>query len=101
MLPAAAAADGERTASPLHPCHTGTPFYEEIGMPFYKVWYRNSPEPLEHSSASILHEDKILDLVLKKENIASTGPSLKDIIASNNLAPVRYTEDESEPFTIG
>jgi len=56
---------------------------------------------LEHSSASILHEDKILDLVLKKENIASTGPDLKDIIASNNLGPVRYTEDESEPFTIG
>jgi len=70
-------------------------------MPFYKVWYRNSPEPLEHSSASILHEDKILDLVLQKENIASTGTSLKDIIASNNLGPVRYTEDESEPFTIG
>lgn len=82
-------------------------------MPFYRIWYRNNSEPLEHSSASILHEDKILDLVLQKENIvahlipdavrggpASTGPSLKEIIAQNNLAPVRYTEDESEPFTI-
>lgn len=83
-------------------------------MPFYKVWYRNNPDPLEYSSASILHEGKVLDLVLQKENIiahpipdaprgapASTGPSLKEIIARNNLAPVRYTEDESEPFTIG
>lgn len=83
-------------------------------MPFYKVWYRNNPEPLEYSSASILHEDKVLDLVLQKENIiahlipdamrggpASISPSLKEIIARNNLAPVRYTEDESEPFTIG
>lgn len=83
-------------------------------MPFYKVGYRNNPEPLEYSSASILHEDKVLDLVLQRGNIithsipdaplgtpASTSPSLKEIIARNNLAPVRYTEDESEPFTIG
>lgn len=83
-------------------------------MPFYKVWYRNNPEPLEYSSASILHEDKVLDLVLQKENISahlipdttrggppSTSPSLKEIIARNDLGPVRYTEDESEPFTIG
>lgn len=82
-------------------------------MPFYKVWYRNNPEPLEYSSASILHEDKVLDLVLQKENIAarlisdatrgaaSNGQSLTEIIARNSLGPVRYTEDESEPFTIG
>lgn len=83
-------------------------------MPFYKVWYRNNPDPLQYSSASILHEDKVLDLVLQKENIAahlipdatpggpaSASPSLKEIIARNNLGPVRYTEDESEPFTIG
>ena len=82
-------------------------------MPFYKVWYRNNPEPLEYSSASILHEDKVLDLVLQKENIAarlisdatrgaaSKGQSLTEIIARNSLGPVRYTEDESEPFTIG
>ena len=88
-------------ASPVYTCHTDPPVYEEFGMPFYKVWYRNSPEPLEYSSASILHEDKILDLVLKKENIAPTGPSLQDIITSNNLGPVRYTEYESEPFIIG
>ena len=73
-------------------------------MPFYKVWYRNNPEPLETSSAGRLNEAQILDLVLKKEGIAApvgTSSSSEEIIRANNLSPLRYTEDEGEPFTIG
>lgn len=70
-------------------------------MPFYNVWYSNKSEPLEFSSASRVREEQILDRVFEQENIAPDASStLSERIAKNNLGPVRYTEDESEPFTI-
>lgn len=82
-------------------------------MPFYKVWYSNKTEPLEFSTAGRCREEDIVERVLAAEKIAAqptpdadrgdagaTAPSLKEVIARNNLAPVRYTEDESEPHTI-
>jgi hypothetical protein len=80
-------------------------------MPFYKVWYRNNPEPLEISSAGRLSEEEILDHVLEHERNAASPdasrgapaarpPTAKEIIGQHKLAPVRYTEDEGEPFTI-
>ena len=74
-------------------------------MPSYSVWYRNNPEPLEFATAYRCTETQIVDHILAHENLASPGadpamPSVQDIIASNNLAPVRYTEDESETNTI-
>lgn len=82
-------------------------------MPFYKVWYSNKTEPLEFSTAGRCREEEIIDRVLAKEAMVpyqgadairgergDTAPSLNEIIANNNLTPVRYTEDESEPFTI-
>lgn len=78
-------------------------------MPFYKVWYRNKAEPLEFSTAGRCREEDIVERILEEEHIAahlipdvnrggpaSTAPDLQEIIARNNLAPVRYTEDESE-----
>jgi hypothetical protein len=83
-----------------------SPFKEEA-MPLYRVWYQNKSEPLEFTSAGILREDAIVERVLAQENIradsdaaAGKPPSLQELIANNNLAPVRYTEDESEPQTI-
>lgn len=75
-------------------------------MPFYKIWYRNNPEPLEASSAGRLSESQIVELVVQKENItahapASGAPTVQEIIDQNKLSPVRYAEDEGEPFTIG
>ncbi len=74
-------------------------------MPSYSVWYRNNPEPLEFATAYRCTETQIVDHILAHEKLASPGadpamPSVQDIIASNNLAPVRYTEDESETNTI-
>jgi len=83
-------------------------------MPFYKVWYSNKTEPLEFSTAGRCREEEIVDRILAEEHIVAheiadanrgdaggPGPSLKEIIARNNLAPVRYAEDEGEPYTIG
>jgi len=82
-------------------------------MPFYRVWYRNNTEPLEFSTAGITRDDAILDRVLQHENIvpfvippANRGdagvmaPTFGQLIEKNNLGPVRYTVDESEPVTI-
>ena len=88
---------------------------EEIGMPFYKVWYQNKPEPLEFSTAGRIREEEIVDRLLAHEQrIAYVSPeaqrdgaatvvrpTVQELISSNDLTPVRYTEDESEPFTIG
>ncbi len=74
-------------------------------MPSYSVWYRNNPEPLEFVTAYRCTETQIVDHILAHEEIvppeaAPDMPSVQDIIASNHLAPVRYTEDESETNTI-
>ncbi|MET0320653.1 MAG: hypothetical protein ABW069_08035 [Duganella sp.] len=75
-------------------------------MPFYKVWYRNSAEALEFSSAARVREEEIIERILARENIAApvgtdgAAPSVGELIKKNNLAPVRYAEDEGEPYTI-
>lgn len=71
-------------------------------MPSYSVWYRNNPEPLEFATAYRCTETQIVDHILAHEKIAQQegAPSVQELIASNNLAPVRYTEDESETNTI-
>ena len=73
-------------------------------MPSYSVWYRNNPEPLEFATAFRCTEAQILDHVLTQEQIAppaAPAPGVKELIATHKLAPVRYTEDESEAHTIG
>jgi hypothetical protein len=77
-----------------------------MDMPFYKVWYRNNPQPLEFSSAARVRDAEIVARIFQHENI--NPPVLADgqssnlgaLIAANGLAPVRYAEDEGEPFTI-
>ena len=70
-------------------------------MPLYKVWYRNNPQPLEFSTAGMCREDDIVERILTHENLArDTTQTPQELIARNKLAPVRYTEDESEPQTI-
>jgi hypothetical protein len=71
-------------------------------MPSYSVWYRNNPEPLEFVTAYRCTEAQIVDHILAHEQIAQPegAPSVQELIASNHLAPVRYTEDESETNTI-
>lgn len=72
-------------------------------MPSYSVWYRNNPAPLEFVTAYRCTEWQILEHILTQEKMApvAAGPSVKELIASHELAPVRYTEDESETNTIG
>lgn len=71
-------------------------------MPTYRVWYRNNEEPLEFASASRLDDIAILERVFEEEQIdQSVVRSAKEMIATNALGPVRYTEDESEMNTIG
>ena len=72
-------------------------------MPSYTVWYSNKTEPLEFATAFRPSELQILEHILQHENIApvAPGPTVAEIIAANQLAPVRYTEDESEVNTIG
>ena len=83
-------------------------------MPSYSVWYRNNPEPLEFATAYRCTELQILEHIFAKENIAlaaapaaraempvAAGPSAQELIVAHQLAPVRYTEDESEANTIG
>ena len=71
-------------------------------MPTYRVWYRNNEEPLAFATPGRISEAEILDRVLAHEGIAPTGPAtVPALIASHGLAPVRYTEDESEMNTIG
>ena len=83
-------------------------------MPSYSVWYRNNPAPLEFATAYRCTELQILEHIFAQEKIApaitppagddmpvATGPGVKELIATHQLAPVRYTEDESETNTIG
>ena len=76
-------------------------------MPSYTVWYRDNAEPLEFVTAYRPTEMQILEHILAHEDIsapdASAAPALSaaEVIASHRLAPVRYTEDESEINTIG
>jgi hypothetical protein len=85
----------------------------EIGMPTYRVWYRDIPEPLEFASAGRCSDSEILDHIFAHENIApstippgqagnpaSAAPTVQELIAQHHLAPVRYAEDESEIQTI-
>lgn len=82
-------------------------------MPNYRVWYRDIPEPLEFASAGRCSDIEILDQIFAHENIApsaipsaqggnpaSAAPTVQELIAQHHLAPVRYTEDESEIQTI-
>ena len=74
-------------------------------MPSYSVWYRNNPEPLEFATAYRCTEVQIVDQILEHERIAPAAtaapyPGVSELIARNELAPVRYTEDESEMHTI-
>ena len=74
-------------------------------MPNYRVWYRDNEEPLEFATAYRCSEQQILEQVFAHEKIApsdgsgnsgAAAPSVQERIAANHLAPVRYTEDESE-----
>lgn len=78
-------------------------------MPNYRVWYRDNEEPLEFATAYRCSEAQIVDQVFAHEKIApsaaasagsgdsgAAAPSVQERIADYHLAPVRYTEDESE-----
>jgi hypothetical protein len=67
-------------------------------MPFYRVWYRNNEEPLEFSTPGRCSEAEIIDHILAHEHIERDDPTatVQQLIARHHLAPVRYTEDESE-----
>ena len=76
-------------------------------MPLYRVWYRDNPEPLEFTTSWRCSEAEILDHVFTHEHIVqptrqdAPAPTVQELIASHRLAPVRYTEDESEMNVIG
>lgn len=71
-------------------------------MPIYRVWYRNNEEPLEFATPGRISETEIVEHVLAHEGIELAGPTtVQALIATHALAPVRYTEDESEMNTIG
>ena len=71
-------------------------------MPLYRVWYRDNEEPLEFTTPGRIGEAEILDRVLEHERIERTPSSTAQaLVAGHALAPVRYTEDESEMNTIG
>lgn len=70
-------------------------------MPHFRVWYRDNPEPLEFATAYRPSELQIVEQILSHEKIAvadrgADGNTVTALIAANSLAPVRYTEDESE-----
>jgi hypothetical protein len=68
-----------------------------MDMPTYRVWYRNNEEPLEFTTPGRISETEIVEHVLEHERIERAGASnLQELVASHGLAPVRYTEDESE-----
>jgi hypothetical protein len=72
-----------------------------MGMPLYRVWYRDIEEPIEFSTATRTSEAEIVAHVLAHDNVAAAAgpgaaPSVKELIARHKLAPLRYTEDESE-----
>ena len=69
-------------------------------MPMYQVWYRDIEEPLAFTTASRCTEEEILQRILAHEGVAAPAgqedASASALIGANKLAPVRYTEDESE-----
>jgi hypothetical protein len=67
-------------------------------MPNFRVWYRDNEEPLEFATAYRPSDIQILEQILAHEKIpaADAGTTATELIAANQLAPVRYTEDESE-----
>jgi len=69
-------------------------------MPLYQVWYRDSEAPLAFTAASRCSEEEIVQHILAHEHLAAPAggehASAQAMIAANKLAPVRYTEDESE-----
>ena len=65
-------------------------------MPIYRVWYRNNEEPLEFATPGRISETEIVEHVLEHERIERGASTVQELVASHNLAPVRYTEDESE-----
>lgn len=79
-------------------------------MPYYRVWYRTNEQPLEFTNASFIRDDEIVQRILEQEHIAvPVAPagaepfppeSLKELIESNQLGPVRYVVDASEVLTI-
>lgn len=82
-------------------------------MPLYQVWYQENDEPLRFTRAERLSDRDIVGRILEHESIApmlitdknrggagDQEPSLSEIIQRNNLAPVRYTMDESEMIVI-
>jgi hypothetical protein len=80
----------------------GNIHHEEAGMPLYRVWYRNNEDPLEFATPGRSSEAEILDQILEHERIERGAPAtVQELIARHNLAPVRYTEDESEMNPIG
>lgn len=75
-------------------------------MPFYRVWYREIDTPLAFSTTSRFTEAEIVDRILANEHIdvaagPGVAPTVTQRIAQHGLAPVRYTEDESEINRIG
>jgi uncharacterized Fe-S cluster-containing radical SAM superfamily protein len=82
-------------------------------MPYYRVWYRTNEQPLEFTSASFIRDDEIVQRILEHEKIAAPDilpvasgaeplppETLKQLIDSNQLGPVRYVVDASEVLTI-
>jgi hypothetical protein len=67
-------------------------------MPTYRVWYRDIPEPLAFTAPNRCSDLEIVEQILAHENIVSSAAAqtAKELIDKNHLAPVRYTEDESE-----
>lgn len=68
-------------------------------MPMYSVWYRENEEPFAFVATTRCSEVEIVRRVLTHANIAApvqAGDTAHALIAGNELAPVRYTEDESE-----
>jgi hypothetical protein len=80
---------------------------KENGMPLYQVWYRDIEEPLAFTTASRCSEEEIVQHILAHEGIVepagatSEATPASELIVRNKLAPVRYTEDESEMNMIG
>ena len=81
-------------------------------MPTYQIWYRDNEEPFIIDRASRLSDKQIVEEVMERERIALPPvapagtdhavptPDAAELIAKNGLAPLRYTEDESEMHTI-
>lgn len=81
-------------------------------MPTYQVWYRDNDDPYIFDRASRLSDKEIVEEIMQHENMplpptapagldhAVPKPDAAELVAKNGLAPLRYTEDESEMHTI-